>query len=241
MQNGPLNMRLDLLESYVDVPPRPVIVQRSGKNKQASPATQKMYTPRQLKDQPDFLQGKPGTLTIVDLTDPVVDPDAACVLFDICLSIFVSLTSCGKIIALDEAHNYMGETNAAAAQFTERLLKTIREQRHQGARVVIATQEPSVNPRLLDLCNITMGHRCTSPAWFTVLKAHIAALRGVDDQTVFEQIVRLKVGESLLFCPTAATAMEKNKIVSMDTDFVNFRTRSRLTADGGKSTLADGS
>jgi DNA helicase HerA-like ATPase len=188
---------MDLLESYVDVPPRPAPVQRNGKTEKVPAPKQKTYTPRQPGDQLDFLRGEPGILTIVDLTDPVVDPDAACVLFDICLSIFVSQTPCGKIIALDEAHNYMGETNAAAAQFTERLLQTIREQRHQGARVVIATQEPSINPRLLDLCNITMVHRCTSPAWFAVLKAHIAALRGMDDQAVFEQIVRLKVGESL--------------------------------------------
>lgn len=247
MQNGPLNLRLDLLESYVDVPPRLATVQRdtpsthnNGKNKQNPPVKQVTYKPRQPHNQPDFLRGKPGTLTIVDLTDPVVDSDTACVLFDICLSIFVSQTSCGKIVALDDAHNYMGETNAAAAQFTERLLKTIREQRHQGARVVIATQEPSVNPRLLDLCNITMVHRCTSPAWFAVLKKHIAALKGKNDQAIFEQIVRLKVGENLLFCPTAAVGMEKNKIVSMDNGYVKFRTRSRITADGGKSKLANG-
>ncbi|KAF1843780.1 uncharacterized protein K460DRAFT_288780 [Cucurbitaria berberidis CBS 394.84] len=236
MQNGPLNLRLDLLESYVDVPPRPSTVRENRRTITKINARHKNRKP----GQPDILRRPPGSLTIIDLTDPVVDPDSACALFDICLSIFISQTTCGKIIALDEAHNYMGDNSAAAAQFTERLLKTIREQRHQGARVVIATQEPSVNPRLLDLCNITMVHRCTSPAWFAVLKEHMAAL-DKKNQDAFEKIVRLRLGEALLFCPTAAMklAVDKKSIVRMDTDIVKFRTRSRITADGGRSKLAD--
>ncbi|KAI0568538.1 hypothetical protein Alg215_12127, partial [Pyrenophora tritici-repentis] len=110
------------------------------------------------------------------LTDPVIDADSACVLFDICLSVFIQQTQCGKIVALDEAHNYMTEGSGAAKAFTEKLLRTVREQRHQAVRVVIATQEPSINTQLLDLCSITMVHRCTSPAWFNVLKRHVAAL-----------------------------------------------------------------
>jgi hypothetical protein len=58
----------------------------------------------------------------------------------------------------------------------EKLLRTVREQRHQAVKVVIATQEPIINTQLLGLCSITMVHRCTSPAWFNVLKKHVAAL-----------------------------------------------------------------
>ena len=168
---------------------------------------------------PDYLIGKPGQLTVVDLTDPVIDSDTACVLFDTCLSVFVAQTECSKIVALDEAHNYMGEESSSAVKtFTDRLLKTIREQRHQKTRVVIATQEPTINTKLLDLCSITMVHRCTSPAWFSALKKHVGALfatgMGADegaserlgDAQVFDLIVRLRLGESLLFCPTAAVA-----------------------------------
>jgi hypothetical protein len=236
MQSGPLDLRLDLLESYVDVKPRPTITMVNGK----LVSKPNVRNPMRKRARPDILQGPAGSLTIIDLTDPVIDPDTACVLFNICLSIYVSQTKVGKVIALDEAHNYMGEHNAAAAQFTERLLKTVREQRHQGARVVVATQEPSINPRLLDLCNITMVHRCTSPAWYAVLREHIAALRGKNDQEVFETIVRLKTGEGLLFCPTAAIGIEDNKVIRMDTSFKKFRTRRRITADGGRSKLADG-
>ncbi|EFQ93164.1 hypothetical protein PTT_09544 [Pyrenophora teres f. teres 0-1] len=237
-QLGPLYMRLDLLESYVDLPPRPIVSRASkGQVKLKEPT----HTPRKPKGQPDFLLGSPKTLTIVDLTDPIIDSDAACVMFNICLAIFVSQTNCGKIIALDEAHKYMGERSAAESHFTERLLKTIREQRHQGARIVIATQEPTINPRLLDLCNLTMVHRFASPAWYAVLKQHIAALQGRSEADVIEQIGQLKTGECLLFCPMAAIGMRGNELLRLDTEYRKFRTRRRITADGGKSKLADGS
>jgi hypothetical protein len=104
----------------------------------------------------DFLDGTLGSLTIVNLTDPVIDADSACVLFDICLSVFIQETQCRKIVALDKAHNYMAEGSGAAKAFTKKLLRTVREQQHQTVRVVIATQEPSINTQLLDLCSITM-------------------------------------------------------------------------------------
>ncbi|KAI2478958.1 DUF3435 domain containing protein [Pyrenophora tritici-repentis] len=201
-QDGPMKLRLDLLESFMKRCKYSSSILANNEN--------------------DFLAGTAGSLTIVDLTDPVIDADSACVLFDICLSVFIQQTQCGKIVALDEAHNYMAEGSGAAKAFTEKLLRTVREQRHQAVRVVIATQEPSINTQLLDLCSITMVHRCTSPAWFNVLKQHVAALylnlptssqAGVgsdeksevseDDRALFHKIVRLKLGESLLFCPSA--------------------------------------
>ncbi|KAF2741814.1 hypothetical protein M011DRAFT_514023 [Sporormia fimetaria CBS 119925] len=225
-QTGPLNIRIDLLESFL--------------NLQKNPGQ-------------DYIVGTPGSLTIIDLTDPVVDSDTACVLFDICLSIFVSQTTCSKIVALDEAHNYMSEgENAAVKAFTEKLLKTIREQRHQATRVVIATQEPGINTQLIDLCNITMVHRCNSPAWFAVLKKHVGALfvRGsgdgnpdderLTDKELYKKIVTLKVGESLLFCTTAAVDVVDGEVVTMDATLRKFKTRKRITADGGVTKLADG-
>jgi hypothetical protein len=238
-QDGPMKLRLDLLESFM---------QRSTGDSRKVLANTKN----------DFLVGSPGSLTIVDLTDPVIDADSACVLFDICLSVFIQQTRCGKIVALDEAHNYMTEGSGAAQAFTEKLLRTVREQRHQAVRVVVATQEPSINTQLLDLCSITMVHRCTSPAWFKVLKQHVAALYlnlptpsveasdmdgGMadlpqDDKALFQEIVRLKLGESLLFCPTAAVKVTGEGIGRMEGGYVKFKTRQRVTADGGKSRLA---
>lgn len=140
-------------------------------------------------------QGPPpqaGELLIVDLSCPCVTAAMACSLFNICLSIFLeqqpppSLQSTaaspspspariGRVVALDEAHKYMGET-AECEALTGNLLATIRLQRHLGARVLISTQEPTVSPRLLDLCSVTVVHRFTSPDWLRVLSHHLAGI-----------------------------------------------------------------
>jgi hypothetical protein len=75
----PMNMRLKLLESFMDLNP-------TGKT--------------------DIFACKPGTLTIVDLTDPFVDAGTACVLFEICLALFLEdpFSAAGRIVGLDEAH-----------------------------------------------------------------------------------------------------------------------------------------
>jgi len=249
-QNQPLQLRIDLLESFLDVPKTPPQAQSTGGN-QNSPVVK---LDESAKVTQDYIVGKPGELLIVDLTDPVVDVDAACVIFDTCLSIFLAQTPGGKIVALDEAHNYLLRKNAAAEQFTGRLLKTIREQRHQGTRIVIATQEPTLDTALLDLCSITMVHRCTSPAWYDVLKKHIAGLylgtgeedgsqegeteKTKDHRALFQKIVELKVGESLLFCPTAVMGIRDTEVRRMLGQFLKFRTRDRITADGGRTRLA---
>lgn len=83
-QKGPLQLRLQLLESFMDTG-----IRASKKNSQKT----------------DIFNVQPGSLTIVDLSDPFVDAASACVLFDICLALFLEERSdIGRIIALDEAH-----------------------------------------------------------------------------------------------------------------------------------------
>jgi hypothetical protein len=79
-QLGPLNLRLQLLEEFLE------------QSKSAS------------SYETVFNHGK-GSLTIVDLSCPFVDENAACALFSICLSLFLERrNSGGRIIGLDEAH-----------------------------------------------------------------------------------------------------------------------------------------
>ncbi|KAH7110097.1 hypothetical protein B0J11DRAFT_499354 [Dendryphion nanum] len=257
-QRAPMDQRMDLLKSFLDLPP---ILQsemkrgslsmqgslasnrnhgsRSGnmvRTSQSPPAYDwKSYIPR-----PDYLAGEQGRLLIIDLTDPLIEAEMACALFDICLSIFSQQTKCNKIVTLDEAHNYMSNTTN---DFTQNLIATIRLQRHASTRVVIATQEPTLNTDLLDLCNITMIHRFSSPSWLKVLKSHIAGVllhEGGDeagDHDLLRRINKLKLGESLLFCPTAAFKIVQengiDEVQKMAENFVKFRTRLRVTADGG--------
>ncbi|PZD24745.1 hypothetical protein A1F97_11100, partial [Pyrenophora tritici-repentis] len=57
-QDGPMKLRLDLLESFMKRCKYSSSILANNEN--------------------DFLAGTAGSLTIVDLTDPVIDADSAC-------------------------------------------------------------------------------------------------------------------------------------------------------------------
>ncbi|KAI5208454.1 hypothetical protein E4T38_02914 [Aureobasidium subglaciale] len=227
-----MDMRLNLLESFLD----PSCIKATKASKTAKKS--------------DMFTTSPGTLTIVDLSDPFLDSSTTCTLFDILLSLFISSRpESGPLLCLDEAHKFM-QAAPAAETFTENLLTVIREQRHNACRVVIATQEPTISPKLLDLCSIPLVHRFTSPDWLATLRGHLA---GASDLVtveqgqgkkqgaakLFEQIINLDVGESLLFAPSAILDEDEDgRAKKLGTQCVRFKTRVRLGTDGGKSILA---
>lgn len=160
-------------------------------------------------------------------------------------------------------------SGASAVTFTETLLQVIRQQRHLATRVIIATQEPTISPKLLDLTTMTIVHRFTSPEWFRTLRDHLAALSMLssissgeasakhDVVRIFVEIVRLEVGEALLFSPLAMLnttvavedvdmddklmeVMPEKGIVpeKLGTEWVKMMVRKRLTEDGGRSIMA---
>ncbi|KAK8074951.1 hypothetical protein PG997_009614 [Apiospora hydei] len=157
-QSIPLQQRLETLESFM------VKSQVKPRDKASKSMKGTFWTPCE------------GQLTIVDLSCPCVTAEMACSLFNICLSLFLEQpSSIGRVVALDEAHKYMSES-AEAQTLTNSLLSTIRLQRHLGARVFISTQEPTISPKLLDLCSITIVHHFQSPDWLRVLKGHLAGV-----------------------------------------------------------------
>ncbi|MCJ1285385.1 hypothetical protein MMC26_004725 [Xylographa opegraphella] len=276
-QNGPLKLRLDLLESFMDEPCRPASIYtppqrpvfvdtKAGRKSEREWEAQQQYNrmrfhQAQLEREKARLEIKaktwsfiPGSMTIVDLSCPFVDDSAACALFTICLELFLeNRGDVGRVVALDEAHKFMTGTDAAST-FTESLLQVIRQQRHLATRIIIATQEPTISPKLLDLSTMTIVHRFTSPDWVTVLRKHLAGVSGLDGEagrdvrTILKQIVQLEVGEALLFSPTAmvdlvrhgsSSAPEgKSVIEKLGMAYLKIRVRKRLTADGGKSIMA---
>ncbi|KAK8104009.1 uncharacterized protein PG998_011042 [Apiospora kogelbergensis] len=164
MQLIPLQQRLDTLESFM------VESQVKPRDKSSRSIKGTFWTPCE------------GHLTIVDLSCPCVTAEMACSLFNICLSLFLEQpSSIGRVVALDEAHKYMGESTESLT-LTNSLLSTIRLQRHLGARVFISTQEPTVSPKLLDLCSITIVHHFQSPDWLRVLKGHLAGVSSATKQ-----------------------------------------------------------
>lgn len=217
-QKSMLNLRMDILRSFMHKPQ----LDRKGK----------------IIKEDNLFKTEPGSLTIVDLTDPFVDQTTACVLFDICLGLFTENASKdGMAVVLDEAHRYMNAA-AAAVTFTESLLTTIKMQRHTGTRIIIATQEPTISPRLMDLCSITIVHRFSSPAWFAAIKDHLAAASEAGRQEMFEEIVKLNAGESLVFSPSSFLCLDHQGKGKLGTGVMKMKTRGRKGIDSGKSKMA---
>lgn len=141
-------------------------------------------------------------------------------------------------------------STSSSSQFTESLLSVIRQQRHLATRVIIATQEPTISPALLDLSSMMIVHRFTSPSWLAALKSHLAGVSSDGDASkrdvveTFKRIVNLEAGEALLFSPSAMTGPETEgghrglRMQKLGTGYLKVRVRKRLTADGGRSILA---
>lgn len=140
------------------------------------------------------------------------------------------------------------KNSTGANRLTDSLISVVRLQRHLACRIIIATQEPTISPQLLDLCSITLVHRFTSPAWLQTLRRHLAAASADtatgDASGLFSQIAGLDVGEALLFAPSAMLHAEMTtdpgatsswRIHKMGVTYLRVRIRNRLTADGGKS------
>ncbi|RDA83639.1 hypothetical protein CP532_4663 [Ophiocordyceps camponoti-leonardi (nom. inval.)] len=254
-QMAPLQQRLDTLQSFM-VKEQVLRKKASAKN---NAGLTKENNKRGISWSP-----KPGQLTIVDLSCPCVTADAACALFTICTSLFLEQPSetVGRVIALDEAHRYMNQSeDSASAALTETLLTAIRVQRHIGARVFISTQEPTISPKLLDLCSVTVVHRFSSPDWFRALKRHLATegddYAGATTTDLFSNILALRQGEGLLFAPNAIVAVPTvtadgsshsvetiggksvgPKLAMLGSHAMNIRVRKRVTADGGRTVMA---
>ncbi|KAB8239053.1 P-loop containing nucleoside triphosphate hydrolase protein [Aspergillus alliaceus] len=250
-QMEPLKQRLDTLESFM---PQHQVSQVRRSKKQG-----------QLELQGSTWDPVPRSLTIVDLSCPCISPETACALFNICLSLFLEQDmSVGRVFVLDEAHKYMNSSSEARG-FTETILSAVRLQRHLGVRTIISTQEPTVSTALLNLCSVTIVHRFTSPEWLRTLQKHLAAalvspfspkssarspLENSEDtysdpglDSMFDKIVRLRVGEALLFAPSAVVKVSKDDegrvgFHWLGSEFLSIKIRARLTTDGGKSVLS---
>lgn len=88
-QKVPLELRLQMLDSFLA-------------------PSERTQSPRPAPARESLWSFEPGTMTIVDLSDPMVSSDDACSLFSICLSIFIETRAkCGRMVVLDEAHKVL--------------------------------------------------------------------------------------------------------------------------------------
>ncbi|EUC42080.1 hypothetical protein COCMIDRAFT_104473 [Bipolaris oryzae ATCC 44560] len=207
-QTNMLQMRLGLLESFLDLT-------------NTFSATQ-------------FL---PGEIVIMDMSCPFVDPNTACVLFEIGLQQYLQSKGTSKIIVIDEAHKYMLKTPGAKS-LNETILQTIRLQRHYGARVIVSTQEPTLLADLIALCSVTIIHRFSSPEWFSAIRRHIPITEENRDD-LMRRIESLKTGRAIIYSPSAVLGLDEyGKLIMGTSKMINVRIRRRLTSDGGQSVVA---
>ncbi|PVH99938.1 hypothetical protein DM02DRAFT_528010 [Periconia macrospinosa] len=207
-QQNMLDMRLNLLESFLDL---------NGTYR-------------------ENMKFKPGEITIMDLSCPFVDVNTACIMFKCGLQRYLQSQTCGKLVVLDEAHKYMLDVPGAKS-LNETLQQTIRVQRHTGTRVVISTQEPTLLTDLIPLCSIGVIHRFTSPEWFAAIKKHIR-IPEADRDMLMQHIEGLPTGTAIVYSPNSVLGYVDGKIQKGTGVLMKMNVRKRITADGGQSILA---
>ncbi|PFH52524.1 hypothetical protein AMATHDRAFT_1931 [Amanita thiersii Skay4041] len=179
-----------------------------------------------------------GQLTIIDLSDPFIDPASACSLFEIIVRLFIRVdVKTGKVLLVDEAHKYLS-VGRGSAGLAKSLLTLVREQRHLAMRVLISTQEPTVIPSvMLELCTLIILHRFSSPNWWEHIMRHVSAQLACESN--FDKIVRLQTGEAMVLSPSGLAMLGNGMtLCQLGRSHIIAKSRKRITADGGTSVLA---
>jgi DNA helicase HerA-like ATPase len=187
---------------------------------------------------------KPGTLIIVDLTDPLLSSEEVNGIFQVLTEQYRSipnLISGGKLLILDEAHKFM---KGVCDGLTDAIINCARLMRHDGMRLIISTQSPlSLSAELLELTSLCILHRFFSRDWFAYLEKKIP----LSDKSLQDQLINLSPGNALIFAGRHKLSITTSLYDSATNDsthncnnqetknlfFINIR--QRITADRGTS------
>jgi hypothetical protein len=165
---------------------------------------------------------RPGRLVIVDLRDEFIEKDEALGLFVVLLQLFADVRYAGepfnKLVVFDEAHKYIENPDLVAS-----LIEVVREMRHKGTSIMVASQDPpSVPVSLIELSSQIMLHKFNSPAWLKHIQKANAALAALTP----EKLANLSIGEAYVWSSKATDdAFSKGA--------VKIRCRPRVTRHGG--------
>ncbi|MBK9261893.1 MAG: ATP-binding protein [Polyangiaceae bacterium] len=178
---------------------------------------------------------RPGRLIIVDLRDEFIAKDEALGLFVVLLQLFADVKcrdqkgtehSFNKLVVFDEAHKYIESPDLVAG-----LIEVVREMRHKGTSIMVASQDPpSVPVSLIELSSQIILHKFNSPAWLKHIQKANAALGSLSP----EKMANLRPGEAFVWSSKATDeAFTKSA--------VKIRCRPRVTHHGGATKTAVGS
>jgi hypothetical protein len=199
-------------------------------------ATQKALTLQRLAFAEEYIDDtrklgsllKPGRLIIVDLRDEFIDKDDALGLFVIMLNIFAGVKvydghPFNKFIVFDEAHKYMDNKD-----LTSTIVTAIREMRHKGVSMMIASQDPMSLPNeIIELSSIMLLHKFNSPQWVKHVQKSITQLQSLSSS----DMASLVPGEAYLWATKATDKGVTNRPMKIST-------RPRVTKHGGDTQKA---
>jgi DNA phosphorothioation-dependent restriction protein DptH len=165
---------------------------------------------------------RPGRLIIVDLRDEFIEKDEALGLFVVLLQLFADARidgrSFNKLVVFDEAHKYIESPDLVAG-----LIEVVREMRHKGVSIMVASQDPpSVPVSLIELSSQIIMHKFNSPAWLKHIQKANAALTNLTP----ERMAQLKAGEAFVWSSKATDE-------SFSKGAIKVRCRPRATQHGG--------
>jgi len=174
----------------------------------------------------------PGRLIIVDLRDEFIEKDEALGLFVVLLQLFADAKLVGddgeehpfnKLVVFDEAHKYIESPDLVAG-----LVEVVREMRHKGTSIMVASQDPpSVPVSLIELSSQIILHKFNSPAWLKHLQKANAALGGLNPG----RMAHLRPGEAYVWSSKATDD-------SFTSGAVKVKLRPRVTQHGGATKTA---
>jgi len=169
---------------------------------------------------------QPGRLVIVDVRDEFIEKEQALGLFVKMLNVFsgaVGTERFNKLIIFDEAHKYMG-----SGPLINHVVEVIRQMRHKGVSVVVASQDPiNVPAPVIELSSIVCLHRFNSPNWLKHLQRSVAALGELTPQ----MMQALGPGEAFVWASKATDPIYTRR-------GVRLRIRPRASKHGGSTRRA---
>ena len=127
---------------------------------------------------------------------------------------------------LDEAHKYVSEP-----ELVDHLVETVREMRHLGTTVVVASQDPPSIPRtVLELSTVVVCHRMTSPQWVKHLRSAIFALEDLTER----ELANLGPGEAFVWAQ-----LSTDKRFSQKPQWMSVRPRATEHGGGTKTAVRE--
>ena len=121
-------------------------------------------------------------------------------------------------MVFDEAHKYIDTPDLVAG-----LVEVVREMRHKGTSILVASQDPpSVPASLIELSSQIILHKFNSPSWLKHIQKANAALEGLTPA----KLAALGPGEAYVWSSTATDD-------AFTHDAIKVRCRPRITQHGG--------